>query len=308
MNARKISLYAALFVLIALPATAQQITVSGTVSPPTEWDGIGISATDPNEVGISDPADIQYVYLTCDSNFIYFRLDTYSTPVAWSANETFYAYLDTDQDTATGCDDLAQHGGTGYERQIEVRANNLVKFTYQCVSGSWVNATFEAQALGLGVDILEVRAPLGAGTNLGDFCGDPIDFFVFFDNGTTDPDDEIPDSGSETLIELASFTARPFGSAVQVEWVTASEIDNAGFNLYRKTANDTDWAKLNGALIPAEGGPTWPADYEFIDDAVSAGVKYYYLLEDLDVYGASTTHGPVWVKLPNDGEAAPVTE
>ena len=36
-----------------------------------------------------------------------------------------------------------------------------------------------------------------------------------------------------TVISLSSFTASPSSRAVILAWATESEIDNAGFNLYR---------------------------------------------------------------------------
>ena len=35
------------------------------------------------------------------------------------------------------------------------------------------------------------------------------------------------------------------------------------------------------------------ASYSYIDDTVANGITYYYKLEDVDIYGTSTFHGPV---------------
>ena len=42
-------------------------------------------------------------------------------------------------------------------------------------------------------------------------------------------------------------------------------------------------------------------DYEFVDTGVSRGTWYYYKLEDVDVAGAVTPHGPVCVDWDGDG-------
>jgi hypothetical protein len=78
-----------------------------------------------------------------------------------------------------------------------------------------------------------------------------------------------------------------------VEWETASEVDNAGFNLHRATAGDGPYTKLNDALIPAEGDPESGASYTYTDTDVVRGVTYYYMLEDVDIHGVTTLHGPV---------------
>ncbi len=97
-----------------------------------------------------------------------------------------------------------------------------------------------------------------------------------------------------TLVELGSFTAQAQPGLVHVAWSTLSEVDNAGFNLWRSQAAEGGYEKLNAQLIPAQGGPTQPASYAFDDDAVTDGVTYYYKLEDVSIYGQSTLHGPVW--------------
>jgi hypothetical protein len=98
-----------------------------------------------------------------------------------------------------------------------------------------------------------------------------------------------------TLIALSSFTATPTVSGVVLAWQTASELDTAGFNLWRSETPDGGYRKINPALIPAAGGPTWGASYTFTDVAVVAGATCYYKLEEVDVYGQSAFHGPTVV-------------
>ena len=85
--------------------------------------------------------------------------------------------------------------------------------------------------------------------------------------------------------------------AVHVEWETATLIDNLGFNLYRADSPGGPYAKLNDALIPSQApGSPIGAVYVWTDAAVQMGRTYYYRLEDVDIYGTATTHGPVQVK------------
>ena len=96
-----------------------------------------------------------------------------------------------------------------------------------------------------------------------------------------------------TLINLSSFTATPKFSKVIIQWSTEAEIDNAGFNLYRSESEDGEYIKINDSLIPAQGSSTQGASYEFIDNDVKNRKTYYYKLEDIDLNGISTMHGPV---------------
>ncbi len=96
-----------------------------------------------------------------------------------------------------------------------------------------------------------------------------------------------------TLITLSSFTATPGSFEVTLKWQTASEIDNAGFNLYRSEDKDGAYDQINDSLIPAEGYATEGEAYEFIDEDVENRTRYWYMLEDVDLNGVSTVHGPV---------------
>jgi hypothetical protein len=96
-----------------------------------------------------------------------------------------------------------------------------------------------------------------------------------------------------TVINLSTFTATPKASKVILQWSTESEIDNAGFNLYRSESENGEYIEINESLIPAQGSSTQGARYEFIDNDVQNRKTYYYKLEDIDLNGQSTMHGPV---------------
>ena len=97
----------------------------------------------------------------------------------------------------------------------------------------------------------------------------------------------------QTLIKLSSFTATPKASKVIVQWSTEAETDNAGFNIYRAETENGNYTKINGSLILAQGSSTQGAAYEFVDNNVQNRKTYYYKLEDIDLSGTATMHGPV---------------
>jgi hypothetical protein len=103
----------------------------------------------------------------------------------------------------------------------------------------------------------------------------------------------LPISLESTLIELSSLRAVPSDREVVIIWETASEIDNAGFNLYRAESADGKYIQINDLIIPAEGFPTEGTSYQYVDDDVKNRKTYYYKLEDIDLNGTSTMHGPV---------------
>jgi len=96
-----------------------------------------------------------------------------------------------------------------------------------------------------------------------------------------------------TLINLSDFKTIPKNTAVMLKWVTESEVDNAGFNLYRAEKENGNYVKFNGSLIAAKGSAAQGASYEFIDTNVQNRKTYFYKLEDIELNGRTTMHGPV---------------
>lgn len=87
-----------------------------------------------------------------------------------------------------------------------------------------------------------------------------------------------------------------FNSTVLVEWNTASEINTAGFYLYRSNNPTGPFEKVNEELIPASRDSHLGGSYAYKDTNVKPGEKYYYQLWDIDFNGNSTTHGPIEVE------------
>jgi hypothetical protein len=99
-----------------------------------------------------------------------------------------------------------------------------------------------------------------------------------------------------TVITLDEFKAIPGNRKVTILWTTASEIDNAGFNIYRSTEEDGTYTKINAELIPAKGSPSTSSAYQFIDQPLKNRKTYWYKLEDINLKGEVTMHGPVSAK------------
>ena len=102
---------------------------------------------------------------------------------------------------------------------------------------------------------------------------------------------QVPVKLSGFSAALESATAG--GKIVKLEWKTASETDNVGFNVLRGRSNTGRYEKINRQLIPARRD----GQYVFIDDAVEAGGRYYYKLEDIDRDGNVSLHGPLSVEI-----------
>ena len=98
-----------------------------------------------------------------------------------------------------------------------------------------------------------------------------------------------------TLVFLSTLEAHRSGGAVVLRWSTESEMDTAGFTIWRSFEERGDYAPLAAPLIPSEGDPVQGATYQQIDESCPTQ-GCCYKLEDIDTAGESTFHGPVCVE------------
>lgn len=81
-------------------------------------------------------------------------------------------------------------------------------------------------------------------------------------------------------VELLTFTANVSGNSVILNWSTASELNNRGFEIERKKL---DWESIG--FVEGRGTTTEQRDYSFVDENLSSG-KYQYRLKQLDFDGS----------------------
>jgi hypothetical protein len=97
-----------------------------------------------------------------------------------------------------------------------------------------------------------------------------------------------------TAVKLVAFGVEARGDTLVVFWETATERDNLGFHLYRSDIGTPgSFSRLNETLIPSQSPGGGGAQYEWVDTGIHRGRLYFYLLEDIDMYGLATPHGPV---------------
>ena len=83
-------------------------------------------------------------------------------------------------------------------------------------------------------------------------------------------------------VELTSFTVSDNNNVVVLNWITASETNNQGFEVQRK-AKDCEFEKIG--YVPGFGTTTETISYSFTDSKVSAGI-YAYRLKQIDFDGS----------------------
>lgn len=82
-------------------------------------------------------------------------------------------------------------------------------------------------------------------------------------------------------VELISFSANVQGNIITLRWLTASESNNYGFEIF-KSVDLKNWKKIG--FIKGQGTSTLIGKYEFIDNVENFG-KYYYKLKQIDYNG-----------------------
>ncbi|MCF7913216.1 MAG: T9SS type A sorting domain-containing protein [Candidatus Cloacimonetes bacterium] len=106
--------------------------------------------------------------------------------------------------------------------------------------------------------------------------------------------------GAFLPVTLSSFTAVYQGGTPVLQWVTQSEIDNAGWNIFRSnTENMAESMQVNGELITGAGTTTETQSYTFADEVeIEPEHTYYYMLENVDFSGSSEQYGPISIQIP----------
>ena len=99
--------------------------------------------------------------------------------------------------------------------------------------------------------------------------------------------------GSPLPITLASFTAQinPNGPGAVLEWMTATEVNNYGFYVERRSESEEQFSTVSD-LIPGAGTTTEPQYYSQIDNSLTQPGIFHYRLRQVDLDG-SMHYSPV---------------
>ncbi len=85
-------------------------------------------------------------------------------------------------------------------------------------------------------------------------------------------------------VELTTFSASLINKKVNLIWETATEVNNYGFNIERKTELG-NWKKI--AFVIGNGNSNSPKHYFYSDNLLFESGKYFYRLKQIDIDGNS---------------------
>ncbi len=98
-------------------------------------------------------------------------------------------------------------------------------------------------------------------------------------------------------VELVSLTAEVKNNSVELKWITATELNNKGFEVQksqRSNVKSQDWNTI--AFIPGKGTSAEKNYYSFVDKNNESG-EYIYRLKQIDFNGSFTFSEVVEVNL-----------
>ncbi len=117
-----------------------------------------------------------------------------------------------------------------------------------------------------------------------------------------------PGSSNDTPlpVTLSSFTANCESGQPVLVWVTESETENLGWNLYRSSEENgfetNNFLLLNETLIPGMGTTTQPSSYSFVDEyTITSAGTYWYWLQSVSYSGELEIFGPVSLLVQEGG-------
>ncbi len=83
-------------------------------------------------------------------------------------------------------------------------------------------------------------------------------------------------------VELTSFAASNDRNNVTLNWATATEVNNSGFQIERKLNGTNEWTNLS--FVSGKGTSTERNNYSYMDKGLTVG-KYSYRLKQVDLDG-----------------------
>lgn len=174
------------------------IVVDGTRE--AAWDGSGGqtpgSANDGDEPGIANTKDIKEFRWTNDTSNMYFLMETWDT-TGWTTSTWVVICINTDNDSATGSSSYNNCGIPGIDYSLQCYRNSCALFSGDPDNGSEILDA--VTAIGRSGVYTEMSVDLTHMNLTGACDGHPMPTSIYFDGGTTDPDDNLPDSGSINL-------------------------------------------------------------------------------------------------------------
>jgi len=135
-------------------------------------------------------------------------------------------------------------------------------------------------------------------------AGNPNIAFQDVDGTTADMGSFFYDQTPVPVI-LSTFTAQFINSTPRLSWMTATETDNLGWNIYRGedeiALQSDETIQINNLMIEGAGTTSEPTEYSFFDEYdFTLNFTYWYWLESTSSSGETETYGPISLFIPEN--------
>ena len=204
---------------------------------------------------------------------------------------TYYLGVSKSSNTANFSTKVLNTGQT-YLVLIRYNANNTALNQSGNTCYMWINPSGSLEP-----DTALADAKVFAGQS--DFTSANCSAVMWHDRGTSNPLGTIDgirvagslnsSSGAWTYlnpgslpVELTTFTASVANGVVNLSWKTATEINNSGFEVERKSVNDNSWTTLS--FVKGFGNSLSAKQYSYTDNSANSG-KFNYRLKQIDQNG-----------------------
>ncbi len=197
---------------------------------------------------------------------VYHYLDEFSVGLTQNNITFFSKYIEGIQNGPSDGIALTYDGSVllfiSYEGNLTALEGDASGLTSTDIGKSESSSTPVGSSLGL----------TGTGTN--------YDSFTWTIFSTASPGQ--PNGNQVLPVELTSFSAKTANQKVSLEWKTATEVNNYGFNIERKQETN-DWSKVG--FVEGHGNSNSPKFYSFVDKSLTIPGKYLYRLKQIDIDG-----------------------
>ena len=83
-----------------------------------------------------------------------------------------------------------------------------------------------------------------------------------------------------------------------ITWVTASELENFGFDVYRSDHEQGPFTRINADTIPGAGNSDVPTRYQYKDADIEEDRQYWYYVESISMSGHREKFTPTYQSKP----------
>ena len=175
-------------------------------------------------------------------------------------------------------------------------SQNSGGYTYRIYS--WTGDYTPSSTWNENSEILIMEVTISGGTGIGDFSlvsGEPLvngsdpNWYVESLSGVTGGTSvELYNATATSVplpVELSSFTASVNLNNVNLNWKTATEMNNNGFEIQRSAATNqksevSKWEKIG--FLEGHGNSSSPKEYSFTDKNLTGGTQFIYRLKQID--------------------------